>query len=1214
MKKILINLALLIFSVTALSAEEKLKLIHAEEMSQVEKPQGLVKIVKGDVLFRKGDVDLVCEKAYWYENKAQIDFFQKVVVTNENKKLTADTLIYFYDEDRIMARGNPVVVDSNKTIRGRELEYFTELDIVKATGDVDYSTEQNQLFADYLTYYADSSKTIASKNCRFIDLKENNILESDSILYFNEKDEMSAYINPVLIKTDSTGKEVSRIEGEVISGEKAKSKFLSIGNVKIIQEDMTAYGDSANYDDSTGVVLLTGSPKVLNKDQEIQGDHIKAKILDGEIQNLHIIGSATATSSSIAYYPIPANDTTSTAPDSVKTRDEMTGKLMEIYFVEGDIDSIRVSGMATSYYNVLEDSILQGVNDASGDTVIMLFEDDALNKISIIGGTQGKFIPDKTNKSVDTTVVYGGEKIDYIVQERKTNLFKNSSVTFGDAELTAGQISVLWNENLLYAYPEDTTQTDSVDATYPQMIQKGRDPFIGREMVYNIKTQRGRIFDGKTEMDEGFYYGENIKKKGKKTFYIDDGIYTTCDKEHPHFHFKSTKMKMIQKDKIFARPIVMYIHDIPLLALPFAVLPNQGGSRHSGWIMPTYGSNASVGNYLRGLGYFWVINDYTDLKVTTDFFDEKGVRVNLKNRYKIRYKLSGNVALSLEDFMLKDSPERNWKLSLNHSHTISPTASFRASGSFVSNDQYRKNGLDIEDRLEQQLISNATFSKSWRGTPYSMTANLSQTINLQATNEIETAPSSEGSTQSYIKRTFPSVSFRKSSARLIPLRSSQSSSDAKWYNEIRYSASSQIINKQNIYYEGYNDEKLDSLMWEKKNEIQNGVQNGISLSTSQRVSYFSLTQSMSIDEDWVFELNKPLYKNGSIQLVDNEVQTIKETAFFPRHTGSMSVGINTKLYGLFPVKVGNLQAIRHVLTPKVSFSYTPDFTDKILGWDPGYVYHYQDTSGKSQTYDPFAETLIGSTPGSESKRMSFSLSNTFQAKSEKDGKENKFDLFTLSTSFSNNLTADSLNWSTISTTIRTELKNLKLNFSVTHDPYKYDTEKSSRVNEWNDTFYSIPVPRLTYASASTSISLKSSDFGNGKPPAPSDSLNTEIHKQTQENRKASDLWSLSMSFRYSLSQSTPSSRTESFKMGVSAKLNLTKNWKIGYSTQVDLLDRSLYSQSFSVDRDLHCWEFALTWTPTGTYRGGSFVIRAKASTLQDLKWKKPTGHQSGYGF
>ncbi|MBN2279281.1 MAG: hypothetical protein JXQ65_01745 [Candidatus Marinimicrobia bacterium] len=1207
-----IALFCLIF-VAAIFADDKLRLLKSDLMEQVQLRDGTVKIVSGSVHFNKGDVDLFCDRAYWYDFKEEIEFYGNVRVTHDSRILTADSLIYYYAEDRILTKGQPMVVDSSRTITAAEMEYWTESNIVEAKGKVHYTADDNELLAQNLTYYADSSKTIASTQCRFIDRKDNNILQSDSILYYNEKEKLHAFIDPVLTKSDSTGQEIYRIEGNIISGNNRERAFLSIGNVRIFQDSITAYADSANYNDSAGTVRLTGNPKVVNQKQDLQGDEIQAGLVDGKIQHIYIIGRAITTAISMAYLPIPKADTLKAFPDSVEVRDEMTGKLMEIYFEKGKIDSIRVSGMATSFYNVKDDSILQGTNSASGDTVIMKFYEKALGKISIIGGTKGEFVPHSTNESMDTSVIYAAERIDYHVTDRKTDLLKNASVHYQDAELKAGKIEVHWDDNLLFAFPEDPSRSDSVDASWPTMTQKGREPFTGKEVVYNIKTQRGRIFDGRTHMDDGYYYGENIKKKGKKTFYIDDGTFTTCDAEHPHFYFQSKKMKMIQKDKIFARPIVMYIHDIPLLALPFAVIPNKGGNRRSGWIMPTYGNNSNVGNYLRGLGYFWATNDYTDFKLTTDFFDEKGVRFNLTNRYKLRYHLDGRIQLSYHNMAWQTSPEKIYQVSIDHNHKISPTASFRASGKFVSNDQYlRKNGLDLEDRLNQQMISNATYSKSWRNTPYGMSANASQTINLQAKVKKEETPTRDGNKIAYINRTFPSVSFRRSTERLVPLRSSQSASEARWYNEIRYSVNSRIINKQDIYYQS-EVTNADSL-WLEKNEMKNGVQNSISVNSSQKLlSYFSLTQNMNLSEDWIFEMEKPLYdETGQVVLVDNQVRTVTRTGFFPRHTGSMSLGLNTKIYGLFPIKIGSLRAIRHVLTPSVDLSYRPDFTQKIFGWDPEYVTPYLDTNKVKRKYDPFASTLIGSTPSGESKTMSISLRNSFQSKTEKDGEEKKLDLLTMNISTSHNFAADSMKWSPLRTSLRTKLKNLDMDISMTHDPYKYNKVWNRREDQWNKTFYGIPVPRMTQVSASTGISIKSTDFG-GQLSTQEDTLQNTPDEESRgglaggSGQKSSGLWSANMTFRYSLSKINPLSKDENFTMNLNAKLNLTKNWNISYTASMDLIKRTLYGQRFSVERDLHCWEYSFSYVPTGYGKQWTFLIRAKAPVLRDLKHEERGG-------
>jgi len=207
---------------------------------------------------------------------------------------------------------------------------------------------------------------------------------------------------------------------------------------------------------------------------------MKLYLKDEILQSLFIYDNAVASSRSKAYLPYDKTDSASVAiRDSIRVYDEITGKTMEIYFEDGKTDSIRVSGMATSYYNVTEDSVIQGVNVASGDTVIMRFLNKRMNRITVIGGSEGKYIPDKTNTGMDTTVVYSAERIDYHLNDKRTYLYQQSAIQSGDMKLTAGKIQIEWNENLLYAYPIGSAPYDSISDDLPTLYQTGREPFSG---------------------------------------------------------------------------------------------------------------------------------------------------------------------------------------------------------------------------------------------------------------------------------------------------------------------------------------------------------------------------------------------------------------------------------------------------------------------------------------------------------------------------------------------------------------------------------------------------------------------------------------------------------------------------------------------------------------------------------------------------------------
>lgn len=1217
----LILLALM--SSLSAASGEKLRLIGADRLEQITRADITVKKLTGNVHFRKGEVDLTCQLVYWFEEDEQADFYHNVRVTKRDQVLLADTLTYFADREIIEARGHTSFEDGEISLEAAEMTYYVDRDISEARGNVYLRDKNRDVSAEFITYYSEDKKAIALTDAVLIDRQRYTSLFGDSLVYFNESGNIEATRNPFIIKRDSTGKENFRIKGDVIRGFEDRGYFVSIGNVKIWRDDFSAYSDEMEYSDSLETATMTGKPKVLRDGQKLTGERMVLYLEDEVLRSLFIYENAVASSSSKAYLPYNKVDSSSVAQrDSVLTYDEITGRTMEIYFENGKTDSIRIFGMATSYYNVTEDSIIQGVNITSGDTVIMKFREKRLNHITVIGGTEGKYIPDETNTGVDTTVLYAAERIDYFLDDKTTDLLNQSSISSADMRLTAGKIHIKWNENLLCAYPMGTPPYDSTAGDLPTLFQKGQEPFSGDEMIYNMKTQKGRIIEGRTKVQDGYFSGDNISKVTKTEFYVSNGIYTTCDiPEKPHYYFQSRRMKLIHKDKIIARPIVLYIHDIPVLAAPFGIFPNKGGKRHSGWIMPTYGESSSAGGYLRGLGYFWAPSDYYDVRLTTDFFDKRGIIEHYRIRYNKRYTFNGSLSGSYTNEFLSDYHKKQWSLKVNHSQTLSPTMRFSANGRFVSSDDlYQKLGISRNTRLNQQLISNATLSKTWPGKPYSMSMTLNQTTNLQAKTLIGTAPDRKDQRISYIKRSLPNISFSRSSKPLIPVKSGAGASDAKWYNNIYFSVNSKLQNSQDIYYLSN-----DSLLWEQQDISKKAVTHNISLNSSQKVlKYIILNQSMRIQEGWIVDYEAPVYDSlGGFVIENGKIKTKPVKEFNDRHTGNMSFNAQTKIYGLFPVRIGVLRTIRHVLTPQVGFSYRPDFTKEILGWNPGYVQTWVDSTGYEWKHDPFGNTLLGRTPSGESKSMTFRISNIFQAKTKRGEEEKKIDLFSVNFSTSHNFAADSLRWAPISTSIRTQLsKKLALNISASHDFYKYGNGR--RINEWNDDLYGIPIPRLTNVSASTGFSLSGRRWGILKSADTTDvtendllggiNIEEDISDIFPKRTEGSELWSANVSLRYNLSRSNPAIKTESFWMSLNMKIKLSSKWNIGWRGNFDLLDKKIVSQDFQVTRDLHCWQLSFSWTPGGYGKQYNLTINVKSPTLRDLKYEERGGRRTGFGY
>jgi hypothetical protein len=319
---------------------------------------------------------------------------------------------------------------------------------------------------------------------------------------------------------------------------------------------------------------------------------------------------------------------------------------------------------------------------------------------------------------------------------------------------------------------------------------------------------------------------------------------------------------------------------------------------------------------------------------------------------------------------------------------------------------------------------------------------------------------------------------------------------------------------------------------------------------------------------------------------------------------------------MFPIKLGTLKGVRHVASPSIGYSYTPDFSEPLFGYDFGYFETFQRSSGEILLHDRFKGTRAGSTPKSKSQSMSLSLNNVFQAKVGEDEEEKKIDLFSWKMSTSYNFVADSMNLANLRSSIRTKLgKKLNLDLSMTHDFYKLREhgDQFKRINELHR------LPRLINARISTRFrfsgnimsSRKQRDEETETDTLEIDELNLDLFQEKEEPVFSSDntgkLWSTSLNLSYSLNKSNPLKEKETFWINTNTDIQVTPNWKVKYSARFDVLEKELVSQSFSVYRNLHCWELSLNWTPSGFGQGVYLKINVKSPTLRDIKIEQKSG-------
>ena len=1012
--------------------------------------------------------------------------------------------------------------------------------------------------------------------------------------------------------------------------------YTAIGDVIIEDSLRIATCGKAKYDRKNEVTTLEVEPKITEDERVLSGEKIILQYNKEELERLHIPKKAFAVTP-IEGFQRSRSDSTEIG-DTLKYADRMEGSQLTSYFENGKLDSLRIVGMAKTLYHVYEDSIYQGKNNASGDTIIMMFMENELNTLKIIGGSEGKYIPDSIANDVDHPVIYSANYIKYRLKDDESDFQGKVKIKHDRTDLDAGFVSVNWQNNLLNALPRMVSDTIS-EPLLPIIKEDGRDPMTGDAMVYNLKTRKGKITKGQTKADDGYYTGKRIRNESQKVFFIENSTYTTCDLDTAHFHFESKKMKIIQNDIVVARPIILHLGQIPIFGIPLGIFPHKGGQRHSGWIMPSYGDNKNRGQYIQGLGFYWAPSDYWDSKFTLGFGDKQGATFRINTQYRVRYKFSGSLNFFNRQYLsgtsnimnLTEDRSTSTTLRWTHKQELRKNQSLNANVTYsTSGDYNKKYGISEAERMNQKAISNMSYSKRWPKSKNSFSTNYYSNLDLlidEKTNpesNYYVKPNRAGTQINIENSTFPKFSFRHGQSNLFPT----TAKNKKWYNTITWNYGLNYTKTDRRYYESVEidsalfdwDRDSDGMLLEQ-NEKNNGWVHTSNINAPQKLfKYISINPSLSLKSAWVNETQEGIW-NGST------FDKSPKKGFAARTTGSFSMNANTQIYGLFSIPIGPVKAIRHVISPSIGYSWTPDFSKPFFGNDLGYVLTEEDSLGNEIFHDRFAGTMAGGTPRSERKSMNFGLNNIFQAKVKKGDKEKKVDLLNWRMNSSYNFAADSMKLANLRSSVRSKIAGkLNLDLSMTHDFYRFDKDLNRRMADFNKNDKGIIYPRLTNARLSTGFRLSGMPWGDPKETERTDQDTTEVDedlsgpglanplknmRNTLGNKKS---WNSNISISYTFSATDPSKPKKTFWANTTSTFNVTSKWRVSYRARFDLIQRDLVSHSFSIYRDLHCWELSLNWTPSGLGQGINFKLNVKSPTLRDLKIEKRGGVYSGAGL
>ena len=847
------------------------------------------------------------------------------------------------------------------------------------------------------------------------------------------------------------------------------------------------------------------------------------------------------------------------------------------------------------------------------------------------------------SNGIDAPVKYSAEdSLVYDAESGTAYLYGNSKVDYENMKLTSDKVHMNLDKSTVRA-------TGTVDSTAEGGIKgkpvftMGKDEYKSDTMAFNFKSKKGLIKGVYTEQQDGFLSGEVGKRDSTGSIYLQHGRYTTCDKPHPDFYIALSRAKVRPgKDVVFG-PAYLVVADVPLpLAIPYGFFPFSK-KYSSGFIMPSYGDESDRGFYLRDGGYYFAISDKWDLKLLGEIYTKGSWGVSAASNYRKRYRYSGSFLFSYQDSKTGDkglpdfAEQESFKIQWNHRQDpkANPYSSLAASVNFATSS-YERNNLNSMYNPQTLTQSTRTSSVSWSTGFSSIGLSLSATTNL-----------AQNMRDSSIQITLPDLNI--SLSRFYPFKRKHLVGKERWYEKISMSYTGQLANSIST-----KEDKLlhSNLIKDWKNAFQHTipVQANFTL-----FNYINVTPS--------FNFTDRMYSKKVTRGWDNTLQkeVVRDTTygFHNVYNWSMNVGASTKLYGfwvpnrkLFGDKI---QAIRHVITPQVSFSYSPNFGARRYGYYDSY--QYTDASGnvKLVEYSPYQDELY-SVPGKyKTEMISWDVSNNIEMKikSDKDttGYKKISIIDELGASMSYNAAADYHRWSDLSMRLRLKWwKNYTFSMNAQFATYAYELDANGKPYVGNHTEWGYGrLPRFQGMSQNFSFTLnpeklkkwfgRKDDKDEDKVSVDSDGPDTNIESNMDDDlekgkyaakKKRGNIaetdddgymsfnmpWSLTIGYGITMRENTAgrfNTKTMRYPYKFTQTLNFSGNirisdgWNINFSSGYDFENHAMSMTTASLSRDLHCFNMSAS-VVLAPYTSYNFTFRCNAATLTDaLKYDKRSG-------
>ena len=860
---------------------------------------------------------------------------------------------------------------------------------------------------------------------------------------------------------------------------------------------------------------------------------------------------------------------------------------------------------------------------------------------------------DSINRSrksgIDSPVEYSAnDSLTYDAAISQARLYGTSKVKYQNMDLASEKIFMSLDSNLVHAEGRyDSLKSETIGSP---VFKMGSDEYQTGPMSFNFKTKKGLISDVYTQQNEGFLTSELSKRGPEGEMYIQHGRYTTCDDPHPDFYLALSRAKVRPgKDVVFG-PAYLVVADVPLpLAIPYGFFPFTK-SFSSGMIMPTYGDEMEKGFYLRDGGYYFAISDKMDLKLLGEIYTKGSWGISATSNYKKRYRYNGNFLVSYQNSIRGEKnmddylKTTDFKLTWNHTQDAKahPVRTFNARVNFTTTS-YDQNNLTSMYNPQTRTQSTRTSSVGFNTRFSSLNMSINSSANL-----------SQNMRDSTITVGLPTLTINVST--FYPFKRKKAAGEDRWYEKINMSYTGNFRNEIN------NVKESKLLHSSLARDWQNGMQHTIPIKASfAALGYLNIIPSINFTDRTLFRKAEKYWDEKNQKEVTDTI-----TGFYNVYDWSLSLGLNTKLYGFWvpsrKIFGDKIDRIRHVLTPTISFSYAPDFGDSRYGYFKTYQKTDADGNVSLVEYKPYDINIYKAPGRGKTGQMTIDLKNNLEMKVKSEDDSTGFKKISLidelGLNMSYNFAADIRPLSDLRTNLRLKLsKTYTFNLNATFASYVYEADSvgaTPRVSE-HTTYWGLGKwGRWTGIDQNLSYNLNNDKIINffkklkGEKVDKKDKKKRDDEEDDWENTVDSNIdlemerakhsskgektkaetdddgymafkmpWSLNIGYTVSLREDTDVKKFNydtmryPFKiiqtLNLSGNVSLSDGWNINFNSGYDFETKRVSMTRLSLSRDLHCFSMSadVILTPYTSY---NFSFRCNAATLTDaLKYDKRSG-------